>query len=79
MHENAQDAQKVFDFINYYQKSIKNSSKVKKISLKRKNVQDFMNLETISGDFECPNYKIFCPSGLTMVGRRVSLHFEKIF
>ena len=74
MHKNAQ---KVLDFINYYQKSIKNSSKFKKISLKRKNVQVFMNLETISGDFECPNYKIFFLSGPTMVGRHMSLHLQK--
>ena len=36
MHENAGNTQKVFDFINYYQKRIKNSSKIKKILLETK-------------------------------------------
>ena len=32
MHENAQNIRKVFNFINYYQNRIKNSSKIKKNS-----------------------------------------------
>ena len=31
MHKNEQNTQKIFDFINYYQNRMKNSSKVKKI------------------------------------------------
>ena len=33
MHENAQNTRKLFDFINYYQKRIKNSLKIRKFLL----------------------------------------------
>ena len=36
MHGNAQNIRKVFDFINYYHKRIKNSSKIKKILFETK-------------------------------------------
>ena len=36
MHKNAQNTRKVFDFIYYYQKRIKNSSKLKKFLLETK-------------------------------------------
>ena len=41
MHENAENTLKVFDFINYYQKRIKNSSKIKKILLETKKYPNF--------------------------------------
>ena len=33
IHKNAQNTQRVFDFINYFQKHIKNSSEIKKFPL----------------------------------------------
>ena len=41
MHENAQNTRKVFDFISYYQKRIKNSSKMKKFLLETKKCPSF--------------------------------------
>ena len=41
MHENAENTRKIFDFTNYYQKRIKNSSNINKILLETKKCQSF--------------------------------------
>ena len=41
MHKNAQNTRKVLDFMKYYQKRMKNSSKIKKFLLETKKCPTF--------------------------------------